>query len=923
MAVVASVAINVDSRDAAAKLRQFQQQSTAAGRAAEQLQQGTTAAGQAAQSAGRQFQTAANGLKYYIDATGRARKENGQFVSTAEAAAAGLQRQGQAARGATTAVNGLTAAIGGLLPALAVADLGRRFFAGFNEAEKAAAAVRTLGVDSNELNQRLLGVSISLGGLYSQTQLLTAAYDVASSGFANAADNAKILEAAANGATGGLSDINTVGNAVTSVLNAYGKSADEAANLVDGFIQTQNDGKIVLNEYAQQIGRLAPTAAAAGVGITELNAAVATITAQGVPVEATFTGLNQALVSILKPSQEATELAKELGIDFNEAGLRAKGFGGLLEEVKQKTGGSTTALVKLFGSVDALKAILPLVNDDLVKYNQNLGRQAQVSGVAENAARELGSTVSGEITKLINGIGNLARTVDSVLGPAIKAVLNEALFAINTINQLLNTGARARSFGLDRQGRKNILNQAQQEAEDIVTRRRIADPFERNRQFQEIAAQRERDLIEAYGMRTGQIKLQAVAPVRPPAVGADPRIQSVLAGMEGGRSGGRGRAGGKSEAEKAAEAAKRQAEELKRSYELGTQLGTQYQRQLLLLDASTEQERRRLQIQFDFEDREKQISELKSKTQQANLRDLSNEQKRLELRQLDLDYLREQLSIFERIAGLDFSKTADLGKRAFAGGAGTFDPSLPDLRVSPAEQQMTKYREELAALTNPINMAVTGADAIGNAFGQAFQDIATGAKSTQEALADVFKGIGEAFIQMAAQIIAKQLAMIAFQTILKALGGGGGGFGFSGAGPAALPSGDDFAAGFSMPALMADGGFVTKPTTAVVGEGGEPEYVIPASKMRTAMARYSGGARGDAVIPGSGAEPAASGGGAAVATPIDVRYTVERINSVDYVTADQFQRGMAQAAQQGAIQGERRAMRSLKNSAATRKGVGI
>ena len=57
--------------------------------------------------------------------------------------------------------------------------------------------------------------------------------------------------------------------------------------------------------------------------------------------------------------------------------------------------------------------------------------------------------------------------------------------------------------------------------------------------------------------------------------------------------------------------------------------------------------------------------------------------------------------------------------------------------------------------------------------------------------------------------------------------------------------------------------------------------------------------------------------------PIDVRYSVERINNVDYVTADQFQTGMAQAAQQGALQGERRAMRSLKNSAATRRGVGL
>jgi hypothetical protein len=94
--------------------------------------------------------------------------------------------------------------------------------------------------------------------------------------------------------------------------------------------------------------------------------------------------------------------------------------------------------------------------------------------------------------------------------------------------------------------------------------------------------------------------------------------------------------------------------------------------------------------------------------------------------------------------------------------------------------------------------------------------------------------------------------------------------------------------------------------------------------MRTAMQRYSSGARGDAVIPGSGSEPAAGGGGgAAVAAPIDVRYTVERINSVDYVTNDQFQRGMAQAAQQGATQGERRALTTLRQNTSQRKRIGI
>jgi tape measure domain-containing protein len=50
-------------------------------------------------------------------------------------------------------------------------------------------------------------------------------------------------------------------------------------------------------------------------------------------------------------------------------------------------------------------------------------------------------------------------------------------------------------------------------------------------------------------------------------------------------------------------------------------------------------------------------------------------------------------------------------------------------------------------------------------------------------------------------------------------------------------------------AHFATGGYVTKPTDAMVGEGGEPEYIIPASKMQDAMKRYAEGKRGNGVIP--------------------------------------------------------------------------
>lgn len=68
---------------------------------------------------------------------------------------------------------------------------------------------------------------------------------------------------------------------------------------------------------------------------------------------------------------------------------------------------------------------------------------------------------------------------------------------------------------------------------------------------------------------------------------------------------------------------------------------------------------------------------------------------------------------------------------------------------------------------------------------------------------------------------------------------------------------------------FAQGGVVDRPTLAMVGEGGEPEYIIPASKMAAASANYLNGARGGAVIPAfaSGGLVGATRSGAAASSP--------------------------------------------------------
>jgi TP901 family phage tail tape measure protein len=863
VSVVANLAINVDSSGAVSKLRQVN-------------------------DAGSKLEQTFKGVD------GKLRDASGRFI-----------KLGDSAQASAGKINVLGRAVSNLAASLAVADAARRYFKGFNEAEKAAAAVRTLGVDSKALEGNLLGLSQKLGGLFSQTQLLTAAYDVASSGFANAADNTKVLEAAAKGATGGLSDINTVGNAVTSVLNAYGKSADEAASLVDGFIQTQNDGKIILNEYAGLIGRLAPTAKAAGVGINEMNAAIATITAQGVPVEATFTGLNQALVSILKPSQEAVELAKSLGIQFNEAGLRAKGFGGLLEEVKTKTGGSTTQLVKLFGSVDALKAILPLVNDDLVKYNQNVARQAKASGVAEKATQELGGTVSSEITKMINQIGNLVRSLDTVLGPAlggivrlINFVIAEATKGIQVLGQLFSMSPG-----------KKIAFEAVQSG-NLGAAARVLPGIDET-----IGEKRRKDLQRQAGAGTGfmgmgmdqskfikllqqqpEFKVPATAGNKPAAV-VDPALQSLLDKLAAGGGGGTGTGRGAG-AKKGNDDAKRAAEQMQQQLKAADDINFALKNRLAITQ-ETEAVAKRM-IEFDVRQNEiaKEYDELKKAAKGAD----------------ELALINANLVIEQRIAQIEAERDINelLIQRAALMADTVRQAGMPTVYNELEEQDAA-----LQAVLDKYPAIGAAADAAATLATSGISEMIAGTKSAEQVFVEFLSSIADALINTAKQMIAQYIA-IGIARMFAGMGGGG----FAPSGPlAAVGNINPMPTSF---APFAEGGFVTGPTSAIIGEGGESEYVIPASKMSAAMSRYSRGARGEGVIPASGGSegsntPSANGGPMA----IDVRYSVERINDVEYVTSAQFQAGLRLAAQQGASQGEQRALRQLQQNTSIRGRVGL
>lgn len=802
--------------------------------------------------------------------------------------------------------------------------------------QQAEAALTTLGVNAVEARQSLSLLSTELSGQASTLELTKAAYDVASSGYARVTEQTNILSAATKGAVGGMSDVNTVANAVTSVLNTYGMSADKAGKLVDGFIQTQNDGKIVLNEYAHYIGQLAPTAAAAGVGIDELNAAIAAATAVGVPVESTFTGLNQALVAILKPTQEAATLAKELGINFNEGGLKALGFGGLLKQVAQKTNGSTEKMVELFGSVDALKAILPLTGDNLARFNKYLENQKNSAGQSDRAFNKMKETLNGAFKGVMTSIENLIGRL-AVFAPLVVKPMTLLAQAIDLVSKNLKTVVQVSAFAAGFAAALNATaiaaalvtlriqamaiatkvavvaqtaflaltgpagwaaiaagaaaaaiatvalgtamdNAAKESTKTKDETAKINAEAEKLKASMNAALQQTSQLPSAFSKANESAKIYATT-----LNDAKLALEGGLAALERGNAINQARYG----AEQA----------------LNTLKGAQLEREMSL--ATTAQQRADIAVKMFQQQASAAQIEFNMAMEAIKL---DQQKQQLAIGLLEVKYKTIEAAAKEKIMlEDDINKKAKI--KADMNDALSSQKSAIDLAVDnlQATKQSAAYQEQtakavLATKIVQAQLALEGkltSDNIGMS-----QRNAVSLSNSLAAGVGQAQNLAGAMGQVAtnAANAAQQLRNVqAIQSYLNA--------------PKAT----------SAPKKYAKGGYVSAPTNAIIGEGGESEYVVPASKAANFASNYLSGMRGNPAVQSKTASSAASylstprntgGGGGGKAPAISIQTgPVTQMDGVNYVTTQD----MARAVQSGV----RQTLNMLRNDSSARRVVGM
>jgi TP901 family phage tail tape measure protein len=225
-------------------------------------------------------------------------------------------------------------------------------------------------------------------------------------------------------------------DALTSAINAYGMEANQAGQLADVMFRAMDKGKLTFEEIAGNLGQVISTAAVAGVQFEEIAAAFATLTKGGVGAAEAATAVNQAILTIIQPSEQAAAYAEQLGIEFNAAALASKGLSGVLEDVYQATGGNIESMTTLFSNVRALKGALGLTRNEMQDYKSDLDSMATASGAAERAFEKQMQTSAAQAQLFRNEIANLGRAFGAELLPMLNSLIERIKPLVQAFTEL-------------------------------------------------------------------------------------------------------------------------------------------------------------------------------------------------------------------------------------------------------------------------------------------------------------------------------------------------------------------------------------------------------------------------------------------------------------------------------------------------------
>jgi TP901 family phage tail tape measure protein len=206
-------------------------------------------------------------------------------------------------------------------------------------------------------------------------------------------------------------------------------TTEEVERYTDAFFKTIQVGATTLPELSASFSQTTGSAALLNIPIETLAAAFASVTAQGANTSEAATRINGVLAALTKPTSQAADEAKRLGIEFSASAVQSRGLESVLADVDKATNGNAQSLALLFGRQEAIRGVVNLTADGVFGLTAKMREYNDITGITAEAAaamaasfelanariqtafREVGIRVGLEFLETYQGIGVEIRNI--------------------------------------------------------------------------------------------------------------------------------------------------------------------------------------------------------------------------------------------------------------------------------------------------------------------------------------------------------------------------------------------------------------------------------------------------------------------------------------------------------------------------------
>ena len=259
-------------------------------------------------------------------------------------------------------------------------------------------------------------------------------------------------------ASAGSLDLASAADIASNVIGGMRLEVTELDRVVDVLAATSSLSNTNITQLGSALSKAAPLAAAAGIDIEDVSAAIGVLSNNGLQADVAATGLGGIIRQLTNLTPKATAVLKSYGLSAADVSIESNG----LSSVLAKLGGVTISAgdaIKVFGSEAAAAGLI------LGSSGEQFDKLTASLDEAEGSSKRMSGTLSSELSGSFKSLASAAEEAvlqvgDAGLSSALDSTVDGMTALISSFTGMLPLMAEANELSSDYVDNVNFLADA-------------------------------------------------------------------------------------------------------------------------------------------------------------------------------------------------------------------------------------------------------------------------------------------------------------------------------------------------------------------------------------------------------------------------------------------------------------------------------